>query len=118
MLHHAVEAIQEVGASRARLLPFRPVHEAVDRQGVLARREQLRQLHRPVGAFEQVVLGERAAGRQGPALGGDPLGLSAQLHFLGEQGVTRGAVFGVLARKAQVVQVGKWRVHGALLLGC
>jgi hypothetical protein len=28
---------------------------------------------------------ERAAGRQGPALGGDPLGLPAQLHFLGEQ---------------------------------
>lgn len=39
---------------------------------------------------------------------------SAPLHFVGEQGVTRGAVVGALARKAQVVQAGKCRVHAAL----
>jgi hypothetical protein len=46
------------------------------------------------------------AGWQSAALGGDALGQSPQLHFLGEQSVARSTVLGALTREMQVAKCG------------
>jgi hypothetical protein len=94
MQRRAVQSVKEVSATWARLGALRPEHEAVDRQRVLARREQLRKLYAPgpatgTSALEDIVLGELAALGQRSALLGDTLDVPAQLHLLLQQGIAR-----------------------------
>ena len=106
MLGRPVEPIQKMRAARARTLPFRPKHEAVDRERVLAGREQLREPDRPALTIELVVFRDHAARRQRPALSGDALDVPAQLHLFLQQSVPRRAIFGTLAGKVHVVDGG------------
>jgi hypothetical protein len=84
-------------------------HEAVDRERVLARREELRELHRGrlgvvAFAFEDVVLAHLAAVGQRAAMDGDPFDLAAQLHFLAQQRVACLAIGRGLVGEMQVFQ--------------
>src|ERR1700724_2201249 len=104
MLRLAVEPIEKVRASRAWPFPLGPVHEAVNRQRVLAGLEQRRELHLPAIPIELIILRDHAASRQRSALGGNALDLAPQLHLLGEQSVARGAILSALAWKVHVMQ--------------
>src|SRR3954447_21833896 len=122
MLHGAVELVEKRDARRAgtfrkrqpcRLPGGRPgpliarvarKHEAVDRQRVLARREELGQPHigRSAvcsGALEDVVLGNLSAGWEIAPVGGDRLHRSTQLDLLLQELLARRSVLGRLAGK-------------------
>jgi hypothetical protein len=98
-----------MSAAGAGPFTLRPEHEAVDRERVLAGREQLRQLHLDLalrrGLLENVVFSEFPAGRKRAALRGDPLDLPAELDFLVEQRVAGPSVGFALVRKVQVLKV-------------
>ena len=102
----ALEGTEKVGAHRARPLPLRPEHEAVDGERLLVA-EQLREAQRPVFALEPVVADHLAAGRQGAPHRGDPLEMAAELDLLDKQRCPRGAVFGALVGKTDRVQAGE-----------
>src|SRR5262245_56658512 len=94
VLCSAVETIEEVGAARTWLLTLGPEHEAVDRERVLDRREQLGKFQAPdpalrTLAFEDIVFGDFAAFRQGAALCGDAFDVPAQLHFFLQERIAR-----------------------------
>ena len=107
--HRAVKAIEKMSAAGAGPFALRPEHEAVDRERVLAGREQFRQLHLDRlalrgGLLENVVFGEFPAGRERAALRGDPLDLPAELDLLVEERVAGPSVGFALVRKVQVVK--------------
>ncbi len=106
----AIQPVEEVRAAGARLAALRPEHEAVDRQRVLARREQLRELD-PAGpaagapALEDIVLGHFAALGQGAALLRDALDVPPQLHLLFQQGIACLPIGGAFIGKLEVFEV-------------
>ena len=107
--HRSVKAIEEMRASGAGSFALRPEHETVDRERVLAGREQFRQLHVDrlaprAGLLEDVVFSEFPSRRKRAALRGDPLDLPAQLDLLVEQRVARTAIRIAFIRKVKVVK--------------
>src|SRR4051794_13161074 len=69
MPRSAVKRVEKMRASRACPFPLWSEHEAVDRQGVLVRREQLRQAHALwlailAGGVKNIVLEDLSAGRE------------------------------------------------------
>src|SRR4029450_9496403 len=94
MQRRAIETVEEVRATRTRLLALRPEHEAVDRQRVLVRREELGELEpsRPTCgalALEDIVLGDLAALGQGATLRRHALDMPAQFHLFLQERVAR-----------------------------
>src|SRR5215211_848837 len=115
VVYRPVELVEQRGTGRARALGqreqrglprpgARPVvvrvtreHEVVDRERVLARREELGQAHPPLDALERVVLRHHTPGGKRAPRRRHRLGGAAQFDLLLEQAVARGPVVRRLA---------------------
>jgi len=104
----AIEPVEERRAHRAGMLRRRPIHEAIDHEGILPRNEQLRELratlHGSVPLLELVVLRHATAAREATAQPGDRLHPLAQIHLRLQELVPRLAVFRAFSREANAVQ--------------
>ena len=63
--------------------------------------EHIGKADRPLFADEEIILKDNAAGRQGAALRGDALDVTAQFNLLGKECCPRATVFGALVGKVQ-----------------